>query len=293
MDFQSVHHLLPVDLRKDVASERLMDMSRRLTQVEAERIVLEAQYQLAQQGEYDSLPAVLTDSHIQRLREDYNRLQLDRALLAAKWRPTYPALRQLSAQLDQARELLRQEIAKVGESVKAKYVATKATSERLQAELEKQRLSLLSRKDVEGQLLTLAREAETTRALYDSLLARVKELDAAGGAEISNMSLAEAAMTPNRPSSPNVKLNLLLSLVTSLLFGSGIAFLRDSSDRTIRDTEGVHRATGLGTLAVIPEFDSESGSAKSTALVPFRFPGLRILEGKRSHGVRPGRFIQG
>ena len=285
LEFQSVHRLLPVDLRKDVATERLMDVSRRLTQVEAERIVLEAQYQLAQRGEYDSLPAVLTDSHIQRLREEYNRLQLDRALLAAKWRPTYPALRQLNSQLDQARELLRQEITKVGKSVTDKYIAAKETSERLQAELEKQRRTLLGRQDTEGQLLTLAREAETTRALYDSLLARVKELDAAGGVDISNMSVAEVAMAPQRPSSPNTKFNLLLSLVTSLLLGTGIAFVRDSSDRTIRDAEDIYRATGLGTLAVVPEFSSESSATKTKALVPFRVPGLRTLEWKQSQRV--------
>jgi len=286
LNFQSANRLLPVDLRNDVASERLMDISRRLTQAEAERIVLEAQYRLLQRGDHDSLPAVLTDSYIQRLREDYNRMELEHALLAAKWRPTYPALRQLSSQLDHARELLRKETEKVAQSVEAKYIAAKATSDRLQEELDKQRRSLLSRKDAEGQLLTLSREAETTRALYDNLLARVKELDAAGGADVSNMTVAEPALVPHRPSTPNTRFDLLLSLVTGLLLGTGIALLRGSSDRTIRDAEGIQRATGLGTLAVIPEFEVADGTAKPRALVELASPCLRPLEAVQSLVVR-------
>jgi capsular exopolysaccharide synthesis family protein len=258
LDFQNTHHLLPVDLRNDVASERLMDLSRRLTQADADRIMLEAEYQLVQRGEYENLPAVLNDPNIQRLRQDYHRLELEHALLAAKWRPTYPALRQLDAQLEHARELLDKAFVAAGATAKAKYEAAKNTTDRLAQELEAQRSALLGRKDAEGELLNLTREAETTRALYDNLLARVKELDVAGGAQISNMNVAESALVPTRPSSPNVQFSLLLSLVTGLLFGTGMAFVREASDQTIRGTEDIQRATGLGTLAVIPEFASES-----------------------------------
>jgi succinoglycan biosynthesis transport protein ExoP len=272
LDFQSANHLLPVSLRNDVASERLMDLSRRLTQAEADRIMLEAEYQLVTRGEFENLPGVINDSNIQRLRQDYHRLQLEQTLLAAKWRPTYPALRQLSSQVEQARELLEKAFVTAGETTKARYLGAKSTADRLSEELELQRSALLDRKDAEGELLTLTREAETTRALYDNLLARVKELDVAGGAQISNISLAEAAVVPHSPSSPNVPFSVLLSLLTGLMLGTGLAFLREASDQTIRDTDDIQRATGLGTLAVIPEFapdadDAHQGTVTAGSLI--------------------------
>ncbi len=254
--YQSAHHLLPVDLHKDVAGARLMDLSRKLTEAEAERITLEAEYRLVQSGEANGIPSVFGNATIQRLREDYNRLELEHALLAAKWRPTYPALKQLRSQLERAKTLLDAEVGKAVEAVGARYRASAGTVERIREELEGQRKQLVERKDEEGKLLTLAREAETTRTLYDSLLEQVKKIDIVRGANLSHISMAEPAMAPRNPSSPRTAFNLLLSMVTGLLVGVGVAFLRESMDRTIRDARGLQRATGIGTLAVVPDLRS-------------------------------------
>src|SRR5437667_8821892 len=109
MKFQAAHNLLPVVLQKDVASERLMDLSKRLTEAQGQLFALEAEYQIVERGNYDSLPAVLHSPLIQNLRENYDRLEVEHALLALKFRPTYPPLRQLSGQLDHAHKLLEQE----------------------------------------------------------------------------------------------------------------------------------------------------------------------------------------
>src|SRR6184192_618034 len=252
MKFQAAHNLLPVVLQKDVASERLMEAQGQL-------FALEAEYQIVERGNYDSLPAVLHSPLIQNLRENYDRLEVEHALLALKFRPTYPPLRQLSGQLDHAHKLLEQETAKVVKGVEAKYQASQATTNQLKNELEAQRKSLLARKDVEGEFLALTSEVETTRALHDNLLARIKDLNVAGQSSLSNITVAEPAVPPQWPSFPATKLFLILSVATGLLLGTGIAFLRESSDLTIRDARDIHRATGLGTLAVVPNFDGVLG----------------------------------
>ena len=259
MKFQAAHNMLPIDLQKDVAGERLMDLSKRLTDAQGQLFALEAEYQLVERGNYDSLPAVLHSPLIQNLRENYDRLEVEHALLALKFRPTYPPLRQLSGQLDHAHKLLEQETAKVVKGVEAKYLASKATTEQLKNELEAQRKSLLARKDVEGEFLALTSEVETTKALHDNLLARIKDLNVAGQSSLSNITVAEPAVPPQWPSFPATKLFLILSVATGLLLGTGIAFLRESSDQTIRDARDIHRATGLGTLAVVPDFDGVLG----------------------------------
>jgi succinoglycan biosynthesis transport protein ExoP len=255
--FQSAHRLLPVDLTKDVGSERLMDLSRRHTKAEAERITLEAQYRLVEKGDYNSVPAVLTNPLIQKLREEYNGLQVDHALLAEKFRPTYPGLQRLTAQLERARILLDQETARVAKGIEVRYLAAQRTVAALERELEDQRSKLVERKDDEGELLTLMREAETTRSLYDSLLKRVKDLDVAAGSTNSNISVTEPAEIPDHPSIPATKLSLLIALAASLLLGTGLAFLRDAADRTIQDAHDIRKTTGLDTFTVVPDFRTE------------------------------------
>lgn len=283
--FQSKHQLLPVELGKDVASERLTDLSRRLTAAEADRIVLEAQFQLIERHEYDSLPAVLTNGLINTLRQEFDRLEVEHALLAAKFRPTYPRLQQLSEQLAHARDLLRREIAKVVSGEEANYRAAQRGVEQLKAELEAHRQSLLDRKDVEGEFQTLARDVETSRSLYNNLLARIKDLDVAGGANTSNIDVAEPAMAPLWPSTPQTKFNLVLSILTGLVLGSGIAFLRDTLDRRVRDTEDVRRAAGLGTLAVVPDFELALADS-SVARLKHRAGRARRLAGQGWKRIR-------
>lgn len=256
MKFQSEHHLMPIDVNKDVAAERLTDLSKRVTVAEGERIALEAQYQLIQDRHVETLPAVMNSSLVQKLREDYDRLEVEYSLLAMKFKPTYPRLRQLRGQLEHARTLLDQETAKVVKGVETSYLAAKDTVDRLKAELDGQRESLLQRKDAESEFLTLVSQVETTRAIHDNLLGRIKALNVAGDAGTSNMSVAEPATPPQWPATPATRLNLIISFATGLLLGGGIAFLRDSLDPTIRDAKDFQRCTGLGTLAVIPDFDS-------------------------------------
>jgi capsular exopolysaccharide synthesis family protein len=256
MKFQSEHRLMPLDATKDVAGERLTDLSKRLTTAEGDRIAIEAQYQLVKDRKYDSLPAVLSSALVQKLREDYDRLEVEYALLAMKFKPTYPRLKQLRGQLEHAKNLLEQETSKVVKGVEASYLAAKDTVDRLRNEIEAHRESLLKRKDAEGEFMSLVSQVETTRAIHDNLLGRIKALNVAGDANTSNMSVAEAATPAQWPASPATRLNLLISFATGLLLGGGIAFLRDSLDPTVRDAKDIQRSTGLGTLAVIPDFDT-------------------------------------
>lgn len=272
--FQSDHQLLPVDLTKDVGSERLMDLSRRHTKAEADRITLEAQYTLVERGDYDSVPAVLTNPLVQKLREDYNRLQVDHALMAEKFRPTYPGMQQLGAQLERAQKLLATETARVAKGIEVRYLAAQRTVGALESELENQRATLVERKDDEGELMTLMREAETTRSLYDSLLKRVKDLDISAGATNSNISVTENAEIPDRASIPATKLSLMIAFAASLLLGTGLAFLRDAADRTIQDASDIRRTTGLDTFAVVPDF---RGELPRQRVQPLRWPVVQSM----------------
>ena len=300
--FQSEHRLLPLDLSKDVQSERLADLSRRLTAAETERITLEAQYRLVAErgaGGHDDLPAVLTNGLIQRLREEYNGLEIEYALLAGKFRPTYPRLQQLGQQLARARALLQREVDKVVGGLEANYLAAQHTVDRLREEIEAQRRTLLERKDDEGELLTLTREAETTRALHDSLLARVKDLDITAGSDSSNINVAEPASPKLWPSTPDRPFLLTVSLLAGLLLGTGLAFLRDSFDRSIRDAHELRRVTGIGTLAVIPNFQvglteaphawlrSRAAQARRLAGRGWSLLSLRGLRNGATNGGRP------
>src|SRR5439155_1437654 len=236
-----------------VASGRLMDLSKRLTDAQGQLFALEAEYHIVERGNYDSLPAVLHSPLIQNLRENYDRLEVEHALLALKFRPTYPPLRQLSGQLDHAHKLLDQETGKVVKGVEAKYQASQATVEQLKNELEGQRKALLARKDVEGEFLALTSDVETTKALHDNLLARIKDLNVAGQSSLSNVTVVDPAAPPlllgngSMPPTAEAYRTLRTALLLSRAISPRVILVSSATGAEGKTTTAVNMAAALAT----------------------------------------------
>jgi capsular exopolysaccharide synthesis family protein len=99
----------------------------------------------------------------------------------------------------------------------------------------------------------LKRDAETNRELYDGLLQRLKEAGISAGLRASNISILDPAEIPGDTYRPKKLRNLLLALTCGLLFGIGLAFVKEHLNTIVRTPEEVERMTGLGLLAVIPK----------------------------------------
>ena len=98
-------------------------------------------------------------------------------------------------------------------------------------------------------------EVDTNRALYDGLLQRFKEIGVAGGVGINNVSVVDAADVPQKPSSPRLLLNLLVSVLVGFGLGVAAAFALEQIDEAIADPAEVERRLGLPLLGSVPKLE--------------------------------------
>lgn len=105
----------------------------------------------------------------------------------------------------------------------------------------------------------LERDAKTTEAVYAMLQARYKEAEIAAAASDASIRLVDEAVLPRRPASPKPLVNLALAMMAGLMIGAGGAFLRDSSDRSLRTRAQLLALTGSPVLSLIPRLKSVSG----------------------------------
>jgi capsular exopolysaccharide synthesis family protein len=89
-------------------------------------------------------------------------------------------------------------------------------------------------------------------------LQRYKEIGVAGGVGVNNISVVDAAELPEDPSSPNLPLNLLLSLLIGAFLGMGAAFALEQIDEGISDPADVENEIGVPLLGTIPKVTDKS-----------------------------------
>ena len=78
-----------------------------------------------------------------------------------------------------------------------------------------------------AQIFELQQEASIARNQYQTLLSRVRDLEAQAGLQVADSRVVSPALAPNKPSAPNTRLILALALVAGLGLGIGLAFLNE------------------------------------------------------------------
>jgi succinoglycan biosynthesis transport protein ExoP len=144
-------------------------------------------------------------------------------------------------------------------------------------EQEKQALDL-NRQSIEFKVLS--RDVETDRALYDSILRRLKETDIAKGVQFGDLSLFESAPLPNAPAQRKALQFIALGLFAGLLTGIGAVVATFLLDNTWRSAEEVEISSGLPVLATLPR-QSRIGASYALAAA-LQNPAQPLLEAFRS-----------
>lgn len=80
--------------------------------------------------------------------------------------------------------------------------------------------------------------------------------------ETSEPNVAEYAILPEKPSSPDIVMNTMIGAIAALVLLGGIFIVRFVMDDTFKSAEDVERIFGVMPLTVIPESDSKELKSK-------------------------------
>src|SRR4029077_17740371 len=118
--FQRDNGIINVDDRQTVLSSTLADYSGAANKAEQERAKAEALYDLIRTNP-ESAPQVLESKTVQVLKEQRAKLQAEYADLLRIYKPGYPKMQQLQAQMDELDRSIKAEIDSVKRSVETAY----------------------------------------------------------------------------------------------------------------------------------------------------------------------------
>ncbi len=235
-----------------VTTTSLLEVNSAANQAEAARIAAEGRWRLVSGSNALNSPDVLANPAISALLAERARDMAELEKQRANHLEDYPAVQQLKAQVGVIDAQIQSVASSIKASVKQQYDAALAAEDSLKREVTDLKGSSLAEQDQLVQYRLLEREADTNRTVYEGLLQRYKELNAAAGISASNIAIIDPAIPPIRPSSPNLLRNLLLALVVGLGSAAAFVFLRNQLDDSVKVPEDVEGKLQMALLGVIP-----------------------------------------
>jgi polysaccharide biosynthesis transport protein len=242
--FREDHDAVSLEDKQNIIVEKLKDLNQKVTQARSERLKLEADVTMIKGGkartpeELLQLPSVAAVPIVTSLRQEL----ADRE---SKFKA--------EGQLKGLQEALNRALLSAGQMVLKSYQNAKATEAKLNADLQTQEQAALQLNKIAVPYNALVREVESDRALYESVLNRMKLSNVAEGIWGNNIRVVETPLVAAKPAKP-VKLKTLeLALLAGLVLGSGLVVGTDMADETIRTVDQVERISGLSVLTSIPE----------------------------------------
>jgi capsular exopolysaccharide synthesis family protein len=213
------------------------------------------------------LPSVGNDPQIAQVEAQIAVLERELEEMSRRYREGHPAHSATKTRL----EVLRGDLSQLAVSVVGQLEARRADTEARigllegkRAELEK-RLLEITGKSVEYN--KISRNLEADRALYDSVLSRLKEVDVTSGLTDQSIAIQEKAFGAGPVPSQSAKY-ILLGVLGGLAAGIGGALALNYLDPSLRTIDQVERRVGLGVVAAIPQVKNLAASGDGGANLP-------------------------
>jgi len=256
---------------ENIVVQELDALSVKATEAKSQRIACETAYKQVQAlgtNINDLLVTSAADNSvaIREIRSNIAKAESDFADLKLLYRAKHPKYIQMQSQLAEWRSALNQAVLELPQTALSAYESAKAAEQALdQALVEQQRTALeMNKKAIHYDVL--ARDVESDRALYQTVLNRIKENTVIKDLKTSNIRVIEKAEIPDRPVKPDKLKVIFTGSLCGLLSSVMLVFFLNTLDQSLKTVDQAEEFLGIPVLCAIPKFntfDTEAPSAKT------------------------------
>ena len=252
--YREDHDAVSLEDKQNITVEKLKELNLQVTEAKNQRLKLEADLATIQEGKVKtpedllSLPSVAALPIVADLRKE----------LAEK-----EAVFKADSPMAGLRQTLNRTLVAVRELVKKSYEAAKATEDKLSAALQEQEQAALELNKIAIPYNALVREVDADRALYESVLTRMKVTNVAKGIWENNIRVVETPFVAIKPAKPPKMKILVLALLGGGVLGCGLVVGRDMADTSIRSVDQAEKFLGFPVLTSLPKSKRKNLSKES------------------------------
>ncbi len=263
--FQQEHNLLttpdtlangePGETQHTSALLEIDELGRQLVAATTDRILREAEYRAASQGDPElviaSDPRLQTDSGgfatilLEQIHARQSELEQQQAQLTIEHGPNFPSVVEVRRQLQDLDQQKKAEDARLVERFRSAWQTALDREQLVRKNLAELTAEGMKANEAATRYAAMREEANASQALYARVVEKVEEAGLAAGSQGSDITVVDPARQPVKPAAPDLPLYMAITLFVSLWLAIGGAFLMES----IRPT--VIRAAGLLLAALL------------------------------------------
>ena len=245
-----------------LVEDNLQDINTKLAGAKSDQIRLEGQLQQVDQigNNIDALlaiPSISAAPMVSTARSNIIQIEAAITTLAMRNKDNHPKKMAAKAALAEAKDKLHQAVLAQPPLLRSTIEQIKATEASLQQALQNQQGVAVNLNRTAIGYQELARQAETDRALYESVLRQIKDTNLAKDVKANAVSVNEHSPLPNFPVSPRPTKTILLGLLGGLAVGLAFVFGVDALDRSIKTVDQAENTLGLPVFAAVPDTTDE------------------------------------
>lgn len=220
-------------------------------------------------------------SALQQLLDQQTQVKRKLADLAKEFGDRHPQMIAARAELADIETKLQRERDRTVNTLESEVGAARAREASLARSLEQLRGKLGQSANAEIQLRSLERDAEASRSMLETFLARFEQATAQLDTSINEMDarIISRADVPAAPTFPPATRIIVLTFCVAALLAALLVFALEQLDRGFRSGEQIEKATGLRSLGLVPAIGSDGKGPASHLL---RHPSSMFGESIRS-----------
>ena len=261
--------------QRGLVEDKLQELVSKQTTARADRLRLEGELKLVEEAGENvdallAIPSIGTASPVTDRRKDVAQYEASVATLSQRYKEKHPKMLAARAALAEARAALKRAVLVQPAVIKNNLEQARTAENNLGIESHEQEKAALTLNKAAIGYLELARQAETDRALYESVLRQIKETNLKKDAQTTAVSIIEHSPVPRFPVSPSVPKSIIFGLLGGLAVGLGFVYVTNVLDRSIKTVDQAETLLSLPVLSAVPEIrkEDESGQNNSTAPLP-------------------------
>jgi succinoglycan biosynthesis transport protein ExoP len=264
--YKERNNAVSLEQNQNITVDKLKELNSRVTAAKDARIKVESDIEQFRRLKPDDIDGMLQIGSVAAIPQVANvRTQIveaEAALAALKKRylPLHPEYIKAVTTIQRLKESLQETLRDAGKILSTQYASAKDTESKLNTALNEQEKAALDLSKLAIPYNVLEREVQSDRAMYDSLVTRIRETTISEGIEKNPFHVVEEPMSSAVPVKPEKLKVMMIAFVGALMAAGVLILLLDSFDESLRSVDQAEQFLGLPALAIIPEDKRQNSS---------------------------------